>query len=589
MKQFFKFMFASCLGMALALGLLTLVGFGILGSAMSSSSSSDEIKANSILTIKLNGPVPEKTNNAAANPYAFETDDIVGLMDMIKGIERAKDDDDIKGIYIDTPIPSLNFASLAALRKAIEDFKESGKFVIAYADYYSESGYYLASVADKVYLNPVGQVDFNGFVAQIPFFKEMLDKIGVKYEIFYAGDFKSATEPYRLNKMSDNNRQQTREYINDVYRNYLTDLSASRKITVSELRKLADELLIQDAEDAVKYQLVDSLMYKDMLLANMSERLGLDPKKVIPTVSLEKYTTSTQPKVNYKAKDKIAVIYAEGTIVGGSDKPGMVTGDGYSKMIRKIRKDKKVKAIVLRVNSPGGSGLASEKIWRELTLAKEQDIKIVVSMGDYAASGGYYIACMADTILAEKNTLTGSIGVFSMFPNAQKLMNDKLGVRFDTVKTNEYALGPNVAIELSQKEKDMMTAGTTNFYETFLKRVSDGRGMTRDEAHAVAQGRIWTGTRAKELGLVDAIGGLDDAMEIAANMAGLDKFRAVEYPKTKAPLEQLIQDFTGQKTSVKQAMLKEELGEMYPYYERVKTLQSLQGVQALMPYQMKLD
>ena len=589
MKQFFNSFLASCLGTATVLIVLVLIGVVMISSTMKSASKKDKVKANSILSIKLNSAIPEKTNNAPVNPYDFNTDEATGLIDMIKGIERAKEDDNIKGIYLETPFPQMNFANLAAMREAIIDFKESGKFVVSYADFYSESGYYLASVADEIFLNPVGQVDFNGFVASVPFFKGMLDKIGVKFEIFYAGKFKSATEPYRLNEMSDENRTQMREYINDVYQNYLDDLSEARKMTKPELRRLADELLIQEAGDAVKYQLVDTLGYKDNLFDNLRERLGLSAKATISSMSLEKYTQLTRPKVNYKNKEKIALIFAEGTITDGSEEAGSVTGEHYAKMIRTIRQNKKYKAIVLRVNSPGGSAVASEKIWRELSLAREAGIPVIVSMGDYAASGGYYIACMADTILAEKNTLTGSIGVFSMFPNVQKLMNDKLGVRFDTVKTNEYALGIHPAIGLSQKERDALTASTTNFYETFLKRVSDGRDMTRDEAHAVAQGRIWTGTRALELGLVDAIGGLDDAIEIAQDMAGLDKYRLVEYPNVKSPIEQLVADLTGQKTSVKKAMVKQELGDLYPYYERMKTLQSLQGVQALMPYELKLD
>lgn len=562
---------------------------GFIGKAIQSANKKETVKANSVLTINLDTPIPEHTNNAPFSPADFKNGEVTGLMDMVAAIRRAKDDDDIKGILIESTAPALNFAAMAMVRRAIEDFKSSGKFVVSYADYYTEGAYYLASSADQVYLNPIGGMEFNGFAAQIPFFKDMLDKLGVQFEIFYAGDFKSATEPYRLSKMSDNNRLQVREYLNDIYGNFLTDIAASRNMEVATLRRYADELLISEAEDALTYKLVDSLAYRDQLLSDLRTKLGLAEDKEIPAIALSKYANLTQPKTNIRASDKIAVIFAEGSITDGTESPGVITGDAYAKMIRKIRTNDKYKAIVLRVNSPGGSALASEKIWRELTLAREKGMPVVVSMGDYAASGGYYIACMADTIFAEANTITGSIGVFSMFPNAQKLMNQKVGITIDTVKTNPYAVGINPAIELSAKEKDQLTVSTQAFYETFLKRVADGRGMTRDEAHAVAQGRVWTGSKAIELGLVDALGDLDAAMATAARMAGLSDYRKVTFPEASSPIEQLLEELTGGSPSVKQAMLKQELGDMYPYYERVKTLQELKGIQARFPYELSID
>lgn len=589
MKQFFKFFFASCLGTAGALIIIGLIGLGFVGKAIKSANKKDTVKANSVLTINLDTPVPEHTNNAPFSPADFKNDEVTGLIDMVAAIERAKDDDDIKGILIESSMPALNFAGMAMVRRAIEDFKTSGKFVVSYADYYTEGAYYLASSADEIYLNPIGGMEFNGFAAQIPFFKEMLDKLGVQFEIFYAGDFKSATEPYRLTQMSDNNRLQVREYLNDIYGNFLADIAQSRDMEVSTLRRYADELLISEAEDALKYELVDSLAYRDELLGHLRTKLGLSENKDIPAISLSKYASLTQPKTNLRASEKIAVVFAEGSITDGAEAPGVITGDAYAKIIRKIRTNDNYKAIVLRVNSPGGSALASEKIWRELTLAREQGIPVVVSMGDYAASGGYYIACMADTIFAEANTITGSIGVFSMFPNAQKLMNEKLGVTIDTVKTNPYAVGINPAIELSQKEKDQLTVSTQAFYETFLKRVADGRGMTRDEAHAVAQGRVWTGSKAIELGLVDALGDLDDAIETAARMAGISDFRKVAFPEAKSPIEQIVEELMGGSESVKKAMIKDELGDMYTVYQRAKMLQEMEGIQARFPYELTID
>jgi len=589
MKQFFKFFFASCLGTFVTLIALGLIGMGLINSAVKSASKKDKVNVNSVLSIKLNEAVPERTNNTPIDPWSFETDEITGMADMLKAIQRAKDDDNIKGIYIESPMPQMNFASISAVRAAILDFKESGKFVVAYADYMSETGYYLSSVADKVIVNPVGGVDYNGFVAQVPYFKGMLDKIGVKYEIFKVGKFKSATEPYSENQMSEENRKQLRVYINDIYNNYLADLSKSRKITVAELRRLADNLSIQTVDDAVKYGLIDTTGYRDNVNDELRKRLGLTKKQKVKSVSLAKYTQLTRPKQNYKQKQKVAVVYAEGTILMGTKEAGSIGGENYASIIRKLRKDKNVKAIVLRVNSPGGSMIASEKIWRELSLAKEAGMPIVVSMGDYAASGGYYIACMADTILAEANTLTGSIGVFSMFPNAQKLMNEKLGVRMDTVKTNEYALGINPIVGLSEKESKALQATTEKYYDIFIQRVANGRNMNKDSVMAIAEGRIWTGTRAKKLGLVDEIGNLDKAIEIAASMADLNDYRLAEYPKVKDPIEQYIQQFTGNKVSAKNAIIRNELGDLYPYYAQLKTMQELEGVQARMLYDIKLD
>lgn len=589
MKQFFKLFFTSCLGTIVGFLVLGLIGAGIIGAIANSAKSTDKVKANSLLTIKLGSPVPERTNNTAVSPMEFSTEETTGLIDMLRAIEGAKTDDNIKGIYIETPSTAMNFASLSALRRALLDFKTSGKFIVAFADYYSEGGYYLSSVADKVYVNPIGDVELNGLIAQVPFFKNMLDKIGVKYEVFYAGKFKSATEPYRLANMSEENRTQIREFINEIYQNYIKDLSETRGIAVAELNNISNNMLVRNADDAVKYKLVDATAYKDEVLDDLKERLGLNKKEDIEGISLPTYTQRTRKTDAFKKnKDKIALVYAEGTILDNSDEVGVIDGDKYSKIIRKIRADKNVKAIVLRINSGGGSALASEKIWRELSLAREAGTPIVVSMGDYAASGGYYIACMADSILAEANTLTGSIGVFSMFPNAQQLMSDKLGINFDTVKTGNYSLGISPFVELSPAEKEIMQTSTNEFYDTFLKRVSVGRKMTKEAVNEVAQGRVWTGSKAKQIGLVDKIGSLDDAMAIAAKMAGLDGYRLSEYPEIKSPVEQLVEQFTGSTKSTKQALIKQELGEFYPLYEQMRTVREYQGIQARLPFELEI-
>jgi protease IV len=418
-------------------------------------------------------------------------------------------------------------------------------------------------------MNPVGGVDFLGFSAQIPFFKDMLDRLGINMQVFYAGQFKSASEPFRLTEMSEQNRLQVREYLEGMYSLFLEDISASRGIPTTELRNIANTYALRKAEDAVKYKFVDKLAYTDEVLANLKERIGLEKDDKLEMISLANYEEGNKAKVNFKAKDKIAVIYAEGNIVDGDGEAGSIGGDKYAAIIRKIREDDKHKAIVIRINSGGGSGLASEIMWRELMLCKEQGIPVIASMGDVAASGGYYIACMADTILAQPNTITGSIGVFGMIPNLQKMFDEKLGIQFDSVKTGTYSTG--------------LTTNFDDFYDLFLTRVAEGRKMTKEAVHQVAQGRVWTGTKAANIGLVDVLGDLQDAMNIAAAKAGLEKYRVTEYPKTKDHIQQLMEKITGQEDEVK-AMLENEVATIFPEYKYMKELREMKGIQARIPF-----
>ncbi|MFK8102181.1 MAG: signal peptide peptidase SppA [Saprospiraceae bacterium] len=586
MGQFIKFIFASCLGVLLA----SVVIFGIGGMAVSGLVSKAEkvkvVQPNTVLELNFDEAIPEKTNNLAIDPYSFSQDDKVGLHDMIQAIRYAKDDDNIKGIFLDVSSLNVGAATASALRAALVDFKESGKFITAYGIYLSQGAYYVASVADKIALNPVGGLAFQGLGVQIPFFKDALDRLGVKMQIFYAGDFKSATEPYRLNKMSENNRLQIKEYLDGLYQVILTDISNSRGISESELRNIADNLLVQSPEDALNLKMVDALAYRDEVYDDLRERLGFSEKEDIRTVGIWSYYKKAKAKLNFSIKDKVAVVIAEGVIVNGEGELGEVGGQKYARLIRKLRKDDKIKAIVLRVNSPGGSATASDIIWRELLLAKEAGKPVVVSMGDYAASGGYYIAAMADTIYAQPNTITGSIGVFGMIPSMEEMLRDKVGVRFDAVKTGKFSTGISPFVDISEEEKTVIQKSVEDFYETFLKRVADGRGMTRDEAHKVAQGRVWTGTKAKSLGLVDALGDLDDAIQTAANLADLSTYRTTEYPKLKAPLELMIDRFSGKrKTSL---LLKEELGDMYFYLKQMEDIKKMSGVQARLPFEINV-
>ncbi len=584
--NFFKTVLASCLGVVLATFAVFLIGSMVLGSLVAAGDTAKKVEANSILEINFGKPIPEKTNNIATDPLAFETESVLGLHDMVAAIESAKDNDKIKGIYLDLSAAPGGRATSSVLREALVDFKDSGKFILAYSIAYSQGTYYIASVADEVLMHPLGGVDFLGFSAQIPFFKDMLDRLGVKMQVYYAGQFKSATEPFRRTEMSEQNRLQTRQYLEGMYKIYLEDISESRGIPVNELRAVADGYKLRKAEDAKTYKFVDALVYHDEVRANLKDRIGLDADDKLEMISLSAYQKGNKKKTNFKIKDKIAVVYAEGDLVDGKGEEGNIGGDKYAKIIRKIRNDKKVKAIVLRVNSPGGSVIASDLIWRELILAKEAGTPIVVSMGDLAASGGYYISCMADSIFAEPNTITGSIGVFGMIPNVQNMLDEKVGITFDSVKTGPFSHGISPFFAIDAPEGQVIQESVDDIYDLFLTKVAQGRGMTKGAVHEVAQGRVWTGEKALEIGLVDALGGLDDALAVAADKAGLESYRVSEYPKVKDPMEALIEKLTGQDKKAK-AILTEEMKSIFPEYKYIEKLKSMKGPQARLPFMLE--
>ncbi len=597
-NSFFKIVFGSCLGVILAgsllFGLFFLFMVGIAASA-GGGGNKVTVKDNSVLELDFSQAVPEKTNNVPTSDplsFDFEQKKKVGLYDMVRSIEMAKEDDKIKGIFLEMSSTSLGSATASVIRDALVDFKDSGKFIYSYGDMYSQGAYYIASTADSIFVNPRGGVEFKGFASSIPFFKDMLDRLGVKMQIFYVGNFKSATEPFRLNEMSEDNKLQVREYMNGLYNIFLEDVSESRSITVPELKEIADNYELRNAKDAVDLGFVDKEAYRDQLIDALKFKLGLTGKKdKINSIGIADYAGKL--KKNFKTKDKIAVVFAEGSIVDGEGEPGSIGGKKYAKLLRKIRQDEKVKAIVVRVNSGGGSAFASEEIWRELELAKAQGLPVIASMGDVAASGGYYISCNADTILAEPNTITGSIGVFGMVPSAQKMLKDKIGVEFDTVKTSRFATGISPFMDIDGQGGEIIQEGVDEIYEIFLNRVGEGRDMTREEVNEVAQGRVWTGQKAKEIGLVDVLGGLDDALEIAAQKAGLEKYRVSQYPVTKEPLQAFIEKVTGQKTASASTMLKEELirselgEEGYEMYEMMKEVKNVQGYQMRMPFEIR--
>ena len=581
MKSFFKYVLATVVGVILSGLVLLLIVFGILGAMMSSIGSEEEavVAENSVLHVSLNYPIPERTNKNNFSAFNFSSmfDEQLGLNDILARIEYAKTDDRIKGIYLDLSSVGASFASMEEIRDALIDFKESKKFIIAYSEYYSQGSYYIASVADKIYLNPEGLLEFTGLASQSVFFKGALDKLGIEAQIIKVGTYKSAVEPFILEKMSAANREQVSSYLNSIYDHYLAGISQSRKIPVDSLRQIANAMKIQDAQNAVDLRMVDAIKYKDEILAELKQRLEVKEKRKIQSVSLNKYNVKPQ---NSTSKDRLAVVYAVGEIVSGEGGSDQIGSEKISRAIRTAREDDKVKAVVLRVNSPGGSALASDVIWREVLLTKKVK-PIIVSMGDMAASGGYYIAAPADSIFAQPNTITGSIGVFGIIPNFQKFFNDKLGITFDVVKTGEFSDLGSLDRPLTAQEEAIFQQSVNKMYYSFTQKVADGRKKERSYIDSIGQGRVWTGEQALELGLVDRLGGIEDAIASAAKKAGIDDYKLVSYPALDDPFKSLLGS-SGEKLSL--WFTKKELGAAYPVYQQAKETMQQSGIQARIPH-----
>lgn len=558
MKNFFKTLFASTLGVIIGFTIIVFGAIFILAGIASMGDSDYNLKDKTVLMIDLNGELSER---ATSNPFAsILGDESIGLDDIVNAIKKAEENDEIKGIYIKARSLSSGIASLEPIRNALSDFKKSGKFVVAYSDTYAQSTYYVSSVADKVILNPKGSLDFHGLASLPMFVRGMYEKMGVKYQVFKVGTFKSAVEPYIQDKMSEPNRLQVSSYLNDIWAHILKGISESRNISVETLNQYADEcLMFTEADTLVKYNMVDTLMYSIDMEEYLKGLTGTDKDDDLRIASVKNLTT-LKWKDTPKGKDKIAVLYAEGTIVGDefSDSPfasgSVITAKEYVKELKKLRDDEDVKAVVFRVNSGGGSAYASEQIWNAVKEVKKVK-PIIVSMGDYAASGGYYIACAADTILAEPTTLTGSIGIFGLIPEGEELAK-KMGLSFDEVKTNKHstfggrAFGiPFIVSALSRPlnadESKLLQKYIEQGYDLFITRCADGRSKTKADIDSIGQGRVWTGSQALKLGLVDKLGGLDDAIEIAAAKAKLDKYKISRYPAKKDFMTELLNNAMG--------------------------------------------
>jgi len=580
MKQFFKFVFATMLGIFLITVLFILVVVGII--VVASGDKTVDVSSNSVLRIALNTPIAERTpNNEIASLFGLDEKNI-GLNDILANIKKAKTDSHIKGIFLDESYMLSGQATTEEIRNALIDFKKSGKFVVAYAEIYTQSFYYLASVADKVYINPKGIFEFNGFSSDVTFLKGGLDKLGIDMQIIKVGTYKSAVEPYFLTKMSPANREQVTSYLGSMYDHFLTNISKSRKVSKDSLFNIANNMLIQTPEDAVKYHLVDGVKYKDELLDELRDRTGISEKKEIKSIDIAKYTKASGDDSDTSSNSRIAIVYASGEIAGGDGDDNSIGSEKISKTLRQVRLDDKVKAVVFRVNSPGGSSLASDVIWREVVLTKKVK-PIIVSMGDVAASGGYYISCAADSIYAEPNTITGSIGIFAVLPNMQKFFNDKLGITFDGVKTGKFADLGNVSRPLTPEEKAILQTQVNRGYDEFTKAVAQGRHKTQAYINSIGQGRVWTGEQAIKNGLVDKLGNINDAIASAAKKAKIKDYRVVAYPEQESGLKALTHGMSAQ---VRTSMLKSELGDNYKYYNQIKEVSQLSGMQMRLPYEV---
>lgn len=564
--------------------LSVLVIFGLIGIIASSAGDSEvSVKENSILHLDLNGrTLVERTGDDdldlgfLGNPFGGEFN--AGLVNLKKAINEAKTNENIKGIYLNTGLILAGQANLLELRETLEDFKSSGKFIIAYDEAFTEGGYYLASIADEIYMNPIGGVEFNGFASEGIFLKGFFDKVGIEPEVFRVGEFKSAVEPFILEQMSPENKLQTQFFLDDINTHALMDIAASRGMALDSLVKINNLMLVRRPTDAVTYGLITELLYEDQVLAKLREKLGLEEDDDISKINATDLASSAKSK-NVTSSNRIAVIIAEGEIVSG-EADGVISSEKFAAEIRKARKNESIKAIVLRVNSPGGSVLASEVIWREMAEAKKVK-PVIVSMGEVAASGGYYIAAPADTIVAQPNTITGSIGIFGLMFNVEELLNDKLGITTDVVTTGELSDFMNPARPLKEVERMIIQNSVEDGYETFISRVAEGRGMSIEAVKEVASGRVWTGNQAKERGLVDVLGGLDTAIDIAAGKIGAgDDYRVVYYPENKPWFESIMEDFG---KNVRIGFLKQELKENYIIYQQVEKLKSYRGIQARMP------
>lgn len=590
MKDFFKFTLATVTGIILSGIILFILGIVTFFGIASSADSETIVKKNSIMMLDLNGTLVERTQET---PFAFfseimgDKENVYGLDDILSSIKKAKENENIKGIYIQANALGASYASLQAIRNALVDFKTSGKFIVAYSDGYTQKLYYLSSVADKVLLNPKGMLQWTGLSATPIFYKDLLKKIGVEMQIFKVGTYKSAVEPFNSTEMSPANREQVTAFLSSIWNQVLEGVSTSRHLSKDSLNNYADRMLMfSPAEETVACGLADTLIYRNDVkdyLKKMAQVKEDDPLRIL---GLHDMINVKRNVPKDKSGNIVAIYYASGEIVdaaqNGTD--NLIVGNKVIKDLRKLKDDDDIKAVVFRVNSPGGSAFASEQIWNAVKELKAKK-PVIVSMGDYAASGGYYISCLADTIVAEPTTLTGSIGIFGIVPNAKEL-TDKIGLSYDVVKTNKFADFGNLMRPFNDDEKLLMQAMINRGYETFVGRCAEGRGMSKEAIKKIAEGRVWTGEKAKELGLVDILGGIDTAMEIATKKAGIENYTVISYPEKESWLSNLFNDTPN--NYIESKLLNSKLGEYYQQFGLLKNLSDRSMIQARIPFELSL-
>ena len=583
MKNFFKTFFASFLALVVFFGLIFVISFGLAAALIATEK--NEVGSNAVLVIDLTKELKEQEME---DPFQTLTGDEQNpdFLTALRLIEYAAKDSSVKGIYLVAKGNANGYANSDELRRALVQFKNTGKFIYAYGDYITQKAYGLVSVADKIYCHPKGMFEWQGMSVEYVFFKNLIDKLEVKPQIFYAGKFKSATEPFRATEMSPANKIQTSVWLNDIYGDLLKKAADARKKNADSLEAYANDYRLIRPEDAYKYGLLDGVKYDDEFKSILKSKLKLKEDDKINFVTLSNYHKAVSLPSTY-SKDKIALVVAEGDIVYGKGTPDQIASDQFLTLLRKIRLDKSIKAIVLRVNSPGGSSFASEIIWRELELSKKAGKKVIVSMGNVAASGGYYIACNADKIFVQPNTITGSIGVFSIVPDFSTFFKNKLGITFDRIATSPYADAPSVTRAMTESEKRIMQNEVDHIYHDFLERVADGRHMKLADVDSIAQGRVWTGARAIHIGLADSIGGLEDAIKYAAKSVGLKEFKLKKYPEPQSMIEYFINKYSGDFVSTK---MEKELGaEQFQLFKRIQQLKAETGeVKARLPFEFSI-
>jgi len=586
MKDFFKYMLASMLGFIFLGIIIFFISMGLIVGLMSFVEQDEvTISENTVIRIDFKDAIPERTpKNDMLSSLAFGSfKTVLGLNDILKNIHEAKEDDRIRGIILNLNIVPSGISTLEEIREALLDFKQSEKFVYCYGEYMTQGAYYLGSVADEMFLHPQGFVDFKGLNARVMFLKGMLDKLDINMQIVRHGRFKSAVEPLMQEQMSPENREQYTVFVNSIWQSMLKQISDTRGLSATELNVIADELTAYDAHQATEAGLVDGLTYRDEYRDILLDRMGVDELDDINLISLQQYdrVMKTFPVTG----NRIAVIYANGSIGGGQGTNEDVGADKFAETIAKVRKDDNVKAVVFRVNSPGGDALASDIILRELELCQEEK-PVIISMGNVAASGGYWISCASDRILADPTTLTGSIGVFGVIPDFGKFMENKLGISYENVATNNNSGFPSVVRPLTGFERNVMQKKVDNVYDLFLERVSGNRDLSLEEVDEIGEGRIWSGVDALQIGLIDELGGLYDAIDVAVEVSGLEEYRLLELPVLKDPIDQMIEQLTA---GVYTKAMQMELGPFYNDYTQIQSVLKWEGVQARLPYQIELD